>query len=183
MPVLKTYPPVSIEPFLLLVSLAITSLFRAKALKLSQEITNSIVVFHSGFCTVTRAPQEEKMLGKNILLVDDEKVIRATYSLLLGEHGYYVVTADCKENALAAFGSHAFDLVITDLIMSGGDGFRLIEEIKDTSPDTPVIAFTGKLSTSVSEYVTLVGADGVIEKSCTNERFIASVKRSLEVGA
>ena len=123
------------------------------------------------------------MLGKNILLVDDEKVVRATYSLLLGEHGYSVVTADCKENALAAFGSHTFDLVITDLIMSGGDGFRLIEEIKDASPQTPVIAFTGKLSTSVSEYVTLVGADGVIEKSCTNELFIASVKHSLEADA
>ena len=121
------------------------------------------------------------MLGKNILLVDDEKVIRATYSLLLGEHGYSVVTADCKENALAAFGSHAFDLVITDLIMSGGDGFRLIEEIKNTSPHTPVIAFTGKLSTSVDQYVTLVGADEVIEKSCTNACFISCVRHSLEM--
>lgn len=123
------------------------------------------------------------MLGKNILLVDDEMAIRSTYSLLLGENGYSVVTADCKENALAAFGSQAFDLVITDLVMSGGDGFSLIEEIKDTSPQTPVIAFTGKLSTSVGEYVRLVGADAVIEKSCTNELFIDSVKHSLGAGA
>lgn len=123
------------------------------------------------------------MLGKNILLVDDEKVIRATYSLLLGEHGYSVVTADCKENALAAFLSHSFDLVITDLVMSGGDGFRLIEEIKDTSPHTPVIAFTGRLSTSVDKYVMLVGADEVIEKSCTNAHFISHVRHFLEMCA
>jgi CheY-like chemotaxis protein len=123
------------------------------------------------------------MLGKNILLVDDEKVIRTTYALLLGEHGYSVITADCKKNALAAFTSHSFDLVITDLVMSGGDGFRLIEEIKETSPKTPVIAFTGKLSTSVDKYVSLVGADEVIEKSCTNALFISCVRHSLEAGA
>ena len=121
------------------------------------------------------------MLGKNILLVDDERVIRSTYSLLLGENGYSVATADCKENALAAFGSQAFDLVITDLVMSGGDGFRLIEEIKETSPHTPVIAFTGKLSTSVGKYVALVGADRVIEKTCTIARFISCVRHSLEM--
>ena len=138
-------------------------------------------MLHAIFCSVTRAPRKEKMLGKNILLVDDERVIRSTYALLLGEHGYTVVTADCKKKALAAFLSHSFDLVITDLVMSGGDGFRLIEEIKDTSPHTPVIAFTGKLSTSVSEYVTLVGADGVIEKTCTTARFISCVRHSLEM--
>jgi len=123
------------------------------------------------------------MLGKNILLVDDEKVICTTYALLLGEHGYSVVTADCKKNALAAFTSHSFDLVITDLIMSGGDGFSLIDEIKETSPHTPVIAFTGKLSASVNKYVSLIGADEVIDKTCTNALFISCVRRSLEAAA
>ena len=138
-------------------------------------------MLHAIFYSVTIAPRKEKMLGKNILLVDDEKIIRATYALLLGEHGYTVVTADCKEKALAAFSSHSFDLVITDLVMSGGDGFRLIEEIKETSPHTPVIAFTGKLSTSVGKYVALVGADRIIEKTCTAARFISCVRHSLEM--
>ena len=121
------------------------------------------------------------MLIKKILLVDDEKMILETYSLLLGENGYLVVTADSGRKALIEFFSQSFDLVITDLKMPDGDGFRFIEEIKGRSPKIPVIAFTGNGHASVKEFVSLLGANVLIEKSCSNETFIACVKDYLQM--
>ncbi len=119
---------------------------------------------------------------KKILLVDDEEVILNTYATLLGERGYAVVTACCGRKALEEFFSHSFDLVITDLAMSDIDGFTVIEEIKRLSPGTPVIAFTAKCYKNVKEYVSLLGASAVVEKTCSIETFITHVASSLENG-
>ncbi len=119
---------------------------------------------------------------KKILLVDDEEVILNTYATLLGERGYAVVTAGCGRKALEEFFSHSFDLVITDLAMSDIDGFTVIEEIKRLSPGTPVIAFTAKCYKNVKEYVSLLGASAVVEKTCSIEAFITHVASSLENG-
>ena len=119
------------------------------------------------------------MLGKKILLVDDEGFILTTYSILLGENGFPVVTAPSGRKALEEFTRNSFDLVITDLAMPDGDGFTLIDEIKEESPHTPIIALTGKPSESVSKYVALLGANVLLEKPCSNEVFISCVKNLL----
>ena len=121
-----------------------------------------------------------KKSEKKILLVDDETVVLDTYSALLSEKGCAVVTANCGRKALETFILQPFDLVITDLTMSDGDGFALIKEIKKKSPDTPVLVITGYGYESIKEFVTLLGADELIKKSCSNENFIACVKNSLE---
>ena len=122
-------------------------------------------------------------MGKRILLVDDEEMILDTYSSLLDEKGYSVVATNCGRKALEVFFSHFFDLVITDLAMPEVDGFRIIEEVKRSSPHTPVIVFTGKGYKSVKEYVSLLGAYALIEKSSSNDMFIACVKNSLKMSA
>jgi DNA-binding NtrC family response regulator len=122
-----------------------------------------------------------EMLGKRILLVDDEESILQTYALLLEENGYHVVTANCGRKALEEFFSQSFDLVITDLSMPDVDGFTIIEQVKSNSPCTPVITFTGNGHgyKSVQEYVFLLGACALIEKSSSNEVFISCVRDSL----
>jgi DNA-binding response OmpR family regulator len=46
--------------------------------------------------------------------------------------------------ALEAFRRGGVDLVLTDLIMPGVDGSRLIEEIKSLSPQTPAVLISGR---------------------------------------
>lgn len=119
-------------------------------------------------------------MGKKILLVDDEPVILETYSALLSEKGFSVVTASSGREALETFSGNSFDLVITDLAMPDGDGFKLLEEIKEISPHTPVIVFTGKIYRAVKEFVALLGANELLEKSCSTELFISRIKESLQ---
>jgi len=119
------------------------------------------------------------MSDKRILLVDDEENILDTYSSLLSEKGYTVVIADSGRKALDEFLNQPFDLVITDLAMADGNGLTLLEGIKEVSPNTPVIVLTGKRHKIVNEFVSLLGASGLIEKPCSNEIFLSFVRNSL----
>lgn len=121
------------------------------------------------------------MIEKKILLIDDEQTILDTYSALLEEKGYLVVTANCGENGLEECFAQPFDLVITDLTMPGIDGFALIQEIKENFPETPVIVFSGHGAAfkSVREYVSSLGVETLIEKTCSNEIFISHIEQSL----
>ena len=119
------------------------------------------------------------MNRKKVLLVDDEETILDTYSLLLSEKGYSVVTVDSGRKAFEKFCQQSFDLVITDLAMMDGDGFTLLKEIKSKSPDTPVIVFTGTRSRVVKSFVSSLGAYALIEKPCRNEILISCIKSSL----
>ena len=120
------------------------------------------------------------MLKNRILLVDDEENILDTYCSLLSEKGFYVVTSDSVRKARKEFFKNQFDLVITDLGMIEDNGFTLVEEIKEKSPDTPVIVFTGSMKTKILiEYLFLLGVYAIIEKGNSVKDFISCVMSSL----
>ena len=123
-------------------------------------------------------------MENKILLIDDDESVLQAYALLLEEHGYCVVTADCGRKALEKFFSQPFDLVITDLTMPDIDGFTVLEEVKNHSPHTPVITFTGNGHGYKSENLLTpyLGSCALLEKSCANEVFISCVRKSLETG-
>jgi len=64
---------------------------------------------------------------------------------MLETRGYRVIACNNAQDALEAFRKGSVDLVLTDLIMPGVDGTRLIDEIKAISPTTPAVLFSGKI--------------------------------------
>lgn len=82
---------------------------------------------------------------RTILCVDDNEQSLSIRKVLLETRGYRVVPCQNGEEALARFKRGDIDLVLTDLIMPGLDGARLIEEIKAISPKTPAILLSGKV--------------------------------------
>ncbi len=120
------------------------------------------------------------MLQKKILLVDDEESILDTYCSLLSKKGFSVVTSDSVRKARNEFFTSKFDLVITDLGMREENGFTLVEEIKEKSPNTPVIMLTGSVKTKLlSEYLSILGVYTMVEKTCSADDFISCVMSSL----
>ena len=67
---------------------------------------------------------------KTILCVDDNEQALSIRKIMLETRGYRVLAFNNGEQALEAFRRGGVDLVLTDLIMPGVDGSRLIEEIK-----------------------------------------------------
>ena len=80
---------------------------------------------------------------RTILCVDDNEQSLSIRKVLLETRGYRVLAFSDAEQALARFSQGGVDLVLTDLIMPGVDGSKLIEEVKDRSPETPAILLSG----------------------------------------
>jgi two-component system response regulator CpxR len=81
---------------------------------------------------------------KTILCVDDNEQALSIRKIMLETRGYRVLACNGGEQALEAFHRGGIDLVLTDLIMPGIDGSRLIEEVKRVSPQIPAVLISGR---------------------------------------
>jgi two-component system response regulator CpxR len=82
---------------------------------------------------------------KTILCVDDNEQSLSIRKLMLETRGYRVIVCTTGEEALEVFRRGGIDLVLTDLMMPGLDGNELVTRIKQVSPKTPIILFSGKV--------------------------------------
>jgi len=82
---------------------------------------------------------------RTILCVDDNEQSLSIRKIMLETRGYHVVACSGGQEALERFKKGGVDLVLTDLTMPGLDGSKLIEEIKNLSPQTPAILLSGKI--------------------------------------
>lgn len=81
---------------------------------------------------------------RTILCVDDNEQSLSIRKVMLETRGYRVLPCVNSQEALDRFKKGGVDLVLTDLIMPGLDGGKLIAAIKDISPQTPAILLSGK---------------------------------------
>jgi two-component system response regulator CpxR len=82
---------------------------------------------------------------RTILCVDDNEQSLSIRKVLLETRGYRVVAYTDAQKALERFTEGGIDLVLTDLVMPGVDGSRLIQNVKNISPETPAILLSGKV--------------------------------------
>jgi DNA-binding response OmpR family regulator len=82
---------------------------------------------------------------RTILCVDDNEQSLSIRKVMLETRGYRVIACSSAAEALEHFRKGGVDLVLTDLVMPGVDGTRLIDEVKSFSPETPTILFSGKI--------------------------------------
>ena len=82
---------------------------------------------------------------KTILCVDDNEQLLSIRKIILETRGYRVIACSNGRDALEAFRRGGVDLVLADLLMPEMDGSELIEQIKNISPQTPAILFSGRV--------------------------------------
>jgi DNA-binding response OmpR family regulator len=85
-------------------------------------------------------------MGKKILIVDDEDVIRKSLRINLVNWGYEVKEAVDGVKALEQLKSDGFDLLILDIVMPNKDGWEVLKEVRSNpkTKDIPVIVLTAK---------------------------------------
>ncbi len=97
------------------------------------------------------APSATPRGGSQILVVDDDPMVRSVVSSQLADFGYRVAEASDGLSALAHLegASSPPDLIVTDFAMPGMNGLVLIEEARRTRPELPAILFTGYADTNI----------------------------------
>jgi CheY-like chemotaxis protein len=83
-----------------------------------------------------------RVLGKRILLADDQQGVREAIKYLLELDDHSVIEARDGREAFELFRGSSFDLVITDYAMPEMAGNDLALEIKRLTPDQPIIMIT-----------------------------------------
>jgi CheY-like chemotaxis protein len=78
-----------------------------------------------------------------ILIADDDRVVRATISFLLGSKGHDVVEAAGGREGLARIASENFDLLIVDIFMPDMDGLETIKRVLNYNPALPILVVSG----------------------------------------
>ena len=78
-----------------------------------------------------------------ILVVDDQKDVRAMIAIVLRVNHFEVVEAESAAAGLQAFQGASFDLAIVDIFLNDESGVDLIAVMRERVPDLPVVAISG----------------------------------------
>jgi CheY-like chemotaxis protein len=89
--------------------------------------------------------QQTRIIGKRILLVEDDPGARASIKLLLAIDRHEVVEATGGAEALELLQSQPFDLVILDYFMPGMRGSQVALHIRQRAPSLPMLMITAYL--------------------------------------
>ena len=120
-------------------------------------------------------------MKNNVFLIDDDKNILASISMLLENEGYKVSTFSDGESGLKAILENSPDIAVVDIKMPRLDGIELLKKLRRTS-NMPVIFLTSK-DTEIDELLGLkIGADDYITKPFSQnvlmERIRILIKRT-----
>src|SRR3982751_302004 len=120
------------------------------------------------------------MIGRRILVVDDEEHLRRVTQLKLQQAGYDASTAGDGAEALRLLATHPQDLVLTDLKMPGMSGIELLQKVRAEYPEIIVVMVTAYGTIESAVEAMRLGAYDYIIKPVNSEALNLIVSRALE---
>ena len=119
-----------------------------------------------------------------LLVVDDDELDRLAVRRCVQQSGIALVADEATSGAeaLRLADRGAYDCILLDYYLPGGDGRALIADLRRAAPDTPVVIFTGQGDEDIAVELMKFGvADYLPKASLTAERLAAGVRHALEV--
>ena len=111
----------------------------------------------------------------NVLVVDDEEVMRDVLESLISAEGYRVDLARTGEEGLARLSERAYDVVLLDVSMPGIGGLRTLEEILKGDREAVVIMITAFATFETAISAWQLGAFNCIRKPFENEHILKTI--------
>ena len=115
-----------------------------------------------------------------ILIVDDEDIVRESLSDWLESVGYAVDTAGSGQEAIGKLKSRAYKILLTDLIMPGMDGIELMKKAKKIIPTISSVIITAHATVQTAITAMREGAHDYIEKPFCPEKVELLMKNLME---
>ena len=123
----------------------------------------------------------KNMLGKRILFIDDEDLVREAIYELLTDMNYEVRVEESGHAGMRVFTEHPgeFDLVLTDLMMLDMMGDKIAERISSIRPDIPIVVMTGTPDNLPLNKAKAVGVCKVLGKPLTKAELREGLRGAL----
>lgn len=99
-----------------------------------------------------------------ILVVEDDRALNRTVCTFLNNNGYQAVGCLNANEAYDALYDHVIDLIISDIMMPGTDGFAFAQAVRDTDRDIPILFMTARDDITSKQRGFRIGVDDYMVK-------------------
>jgi len=117
---------------------------------------------------------------RHVLVIDDKRNILHVISAVLKREGYGVITATTGEEAISKLKKNQIDVVITDYLLPGMDGLKVLEMVKEKDPSIPVVLITAYGSIEMAVEAMKLGAYNYLTKPVNYDEMLVLIKEATE---
>ena len=115
-----------------------------------------------------------------VLVVDDDRIVLDSLAALLRAEGCHITAAESADQALTVLQAERIELVLSDVVMPGGDGLNLLRRVRRDWPDVVVILLTGYGTVASAIEAIKCGAQDYLTKPLDQEQVRLAVRRGLQ---
>lgn len=121
----------------------------------------------------------DKIRGPHILLVEDEETLAEGIEYNLRKAGYSVAWVKDGQQALEYYETQAIDLILLDIMIPYVNGFEVARQIRQKSPQLPILMLTAKTALKDRVHGLEIGADDYLTKPFHLAELLARIKAML----
>lgn len=120
----------------------------------------------------------------NILILDDHLVVRKGIKLFLNDRfkSYVVYESESYQSTLDLVNRINFDLIFLDININGIENIKMMKEIKEIQPNVKILIFSSHDEKQYGLRYIQNGADGYLNKFCSEEKMELALKQIFEKG-
>jgi DNA-binding NtrC family response regulator len=117
----------------------------------------------------------------HLLLIDDDPNTLASLSRAFRLAGHEATVCDNANRAIELLQSQHFDLILSDVVMPNKTGMELLEELKKSGLQTPIVLISGQANVEMAVKATRLGALDFLEKPLSTDKLLLTVENALRL--
>jgi two-component system response regulator AtoC len=121
-----------------------------------------------------------KMLGRRVLVIDDEENLRHYLQTVLGEEGYHVETATDGKRGIEKMQQGTWDIILCDIRMPVMDGMAFLKEVKKKGLEGTIIMMSAYGTVDTAVEAMKIGAYDYVSKPFNADEIILTLKKAEE---
>jgi two-component system nitrogen regulation response regulator NtrX len=120
-------------------------------------------------------------MSQRVLVVDDERNLRAMLEQMLALAGYAVECVESGEAAVARAAEGGLDAVLLDVRLGAMDGLATLRELRQLSPDVAVVMMSGHGTIETAVQAVRAGAFDFLEKPLTRDKTLLTLENAVRL--
>lgn len=122
------------------------------------------------------------LVGRRILLVEDDTTIVVPFQFILESEGYHVDTASTGRQAIENIGKNEYQVVVLDMKLPDMQGIEVAREIRDKTDEINLIIMTGYPDLVDSIEALDIGISEILLKPINADEFLRTVEEAFVDG-